>query len=467
MTSLRASAAALQAFQRSVAVAQNNVVNASTPGYVRQGVALSALDFNPAAGLAGGVAAGDLVSSRNAFAEAAVRRELSLLGDAEQSATQLAWLESAVDLNDAAGIPAALDRLYTAFRSWSIAPSSSSERENVHAAATNLATAFNRTAQALNQSSADARDQIVTTLDNINTLTDRIRTYNEDRRRGGANDAGVEAKIHVALEQLSELVDVQALWQPDGTVTVLAGNQAPLVVGDRQYSLKADFVHTEAAPLYPDAPTPVTISDASGNDVTSLLSGGKLGALIRYRNETSAEYLGDANNLGSLNRLAKQVADRVNTILAAGYPHVDPPYNLFVYGSSSIAIAHSVSVNPTLLPALMQATDPTAPPINDTPLKLADLTTWRDPALEGLTFTAYFGKLSASAGRLVAEANEERDSRQLLATQARTVRDDISGISLDEEAVRMMEFQRAYEATSRVVSALDEMSRIAVNLGRA
>ncbi|MEJ7607202.1 MAG: flagellar basal body rod C-terminal domain-containing protein [Bryobacteraceae bacterium] len=53
-----------------------------------------------------------------------------------------------------------------------------------------------------------------------------------------------------------------------------------------------------------------------------------------------------------------------------------------------------------------------------------------------------------------------------MVAQARSLRSEASGVSLDEEAVKLIEFQRAYQASARMVSILDEMTQIAVNIGR-
>ena len=54
--SMRASATALDALQRSASASENNVTNASTPGYAKQRLLLKALDFDPSRGLTGGAA---------------------------------------------------------------------------------------------------------------------------------------------------------------------------------------------------------------------------------------------------------------------------------------------------------------------------------------------------------------------------------------------------------------------------
>ena len=470
LASLRSSATVIETLQRSLTTAQNNVSNASTPGYARQHMRIASLEFDPEAGLSGGIATAGLASARDRFAEAAVGIQVSRFAGAAQNAKQLEWVESALDMNDSAGGASALDRMYKTFVSWSLAPNSVSEKQNVIAAAGDLAVSLNRTAESLMHQAQEAKEQIGSTLSAIDSIAERIRIHNSERRQGRSADAGIDARLHSDLEQLAELVDVQALWQEDGSVTVLAGGQAALVVGDRRYSVSAVFAHTDPAPVNPDAITPVQLLDNTGTDVSAHLKGGKLGALVEFRNGTLPYYLGSASTEGELNRLAKTIADRVNDILAAGYPPPGAPFDLFIYGASAVAIAHTIQLNGALIPAVLESTDKTAVPprVNGVPLDLASLARPSQDAdrISGESYVGFFGKLAADAGRRLSNAQQERDSREQLTAQARNFREQLSGVSLDEEAIRLVEFQRAYQASARMVTTLNELTEMAVNLGR-
>jgi flagellar hook-associated protein 1 len=470
LASLRSSATTLEAIQRSVGAVQNNVSNASTPGYVRQRMSLQAIPFNPENGLSGGVTTSGLTSARDQFAETAVRTQATVLGRAEQSQTVLSWVETALNLNDASGIPDAMDRFFSTVTSWSLQPSSLSEKENVVAAANDLAASFNRTAQSLHGSANEAQEQLRSTLTGIDTIAQRVRAYNVERAEGRSPDAGAEARLHADLEELAGMLNFQALWQENGSVTILAGGRSLLVSGERAYTLSASFTSAESIEVDPSL-QPATVQDGAGYDVTEWLTGGKTGALLNFLNTTLPVYLGGPEGAGQLNILAKQVADRVNTILAAGYPAPQEPYNLFIYGTSSASIALSIRTNPTLAPALLNATDlsPIPPVVNGKALQLAALAHPLNDAdkIGGTTFIGYFGRMSARAGRDLAAAEQDTGSRRQLLSQAQSMRAEISGVSLDEEAIRLVEFQRAYQATARVVSVLSDLTGIAVNLGRA
>ena len=66
---LTTSVKALNAFEQSLEVAQNNVSNASTAGYAKQLATLNALPFHPGTGLLGGVQAGAPQTTRDEYLE--------------------------------------------------------------------------------------------------------------------------------------------------------------------------------------------------------------------------------------------------------------------------------------------------------------------------------------------------------------------------------------------------------------
>ena len=86
--------------------------------------------------------------------------------------------------------------------------------------------------------------------------------------------------------------------------------------------------------------------------------------------------------------------------------------------------------------------------------------------IDGLSFVSFYGRISSSVGRLSKEASQAVDSQKQLYAQAVSIGQGISGVSLDEEAVSLTSIQRAYEASSRVIAAIDQITQLAVNLGR-
>jgi flagellar hook-associated protein 1 FlgK len=126
--SLHCSAETLRTIQKSLEIAQNNVANATTPGYARQSITPLARPFDPDTG-GGGVTAGPMQSDRSQLAEQNVRRWLSDQGRSDAATELLEGIESAVPVSG--GIPDALNSLLRSFSSWSLAPSDTNARQAV------------------------------------------------------------------------------------------------------------------------------------------------------------------------------------------------------------------------------------------------------------------------------------------------------------------------------------------------
>lgn len=471
LASLRTSADMLRAYERGLEVVQNNIGNASTPGYARREMALVAQRFNADEAAAGGVLAGPIENTRSAFAERTVRRHLETLGFSSAGSELLAGIEAAFPISGESGVAGALNRLFRGFSAWSLTPNDPNAREAVLEEARGLSQAFADTAAQLAEASRLAETRLGDTVREINVLAGRLRDANQEIRSGNRNDAGLDARIHATLEELAELMDFTALEQPDGTYMVLAGGMVPLVVGDRHYPLSLAFARPED-PVWPDGPVPAIVRDAGGADITSKIRGGRLAGALDVRNNVLAGLIGDSRQPGDLNRLAVAVAERVNGLLAAGWTAAGapPPEDLFHFDAfNHTAAARTFAVNPAFAAEMLAAADPGPPFVaNGTALQLAGLATAADPSatIGGAGYMQFFAGMASRVGRLAGETRHAALRQGEAVEQARAMRKEISGVSLDQEAMLMIQYQRAYEAAAQMISVLNELTGIAVNLLR-
>jgi len=80
-------------------------------------------------------------------------------------------------------------------------------------------------------------------------------------------------------------------------------------------------------------------------------------------------------------------------------------------------------------------------------------------SLGGFTATQFHGTLASTVGRDISNAQNDQTTQQQLLAQAKALRSDQSGVSLDEEAARLVDYQKAYEATSKLISVINEMTQ--------
>ncbi len=447
-TSLLNSAGSMRVFERSLTVIQNNVANASTPGYAKQQLTLIAKPFQPAIGLAGGVDAGDIFGARSSYAEDAVRQQQQGYGKFSQKAADLAKLEPVFTVTEKSGIPGAISSFFQSVSSLAVAPNDSAARQVVIDRASDLARSFNQTGTSLVTASQGAERELRSVVNKINALGGTIREINAQRRENfdSNKDAGLDAQLHTALEDLAELVDFTTLNQPDGSVTVLLGRQMPLVMGDKIHPLQVDLTGV----------TPKVLND-TGHDVTGQFSEGRIGSLIDVTIRLLPAYTVE------LNRLATSLADTVNATLRAGVDSTGntPTVDLFTYDPASAATTLTASA---LSPGQLAAALPGAQGGNGNALNLAALAGAK--TLDGYTSTEFYGKLAGRVGRELADARSNESVQQLLVAQARSARAEISSVDLNEEAARLVEFQRSYQAAAKMFSVLDEMTQTVIGLIR-
>jgi flagellar hook-associated protein 1 FlgK len=472
MSSLIASMAtagnALDVYQQALTVVQNNITNSSTPGYATQSLNMVAQPLDVASGLAGGVAAQGLESSRDEYAEEEVRRQLQSLGKYETQTSGVSSIESLFDVTGNSGIPADLNNLYSSFSAWAASPNDASARQMVIANAGNLASDVHSLAGSLAQVSDDVESQIGSTVTQINQLAANIQQYNVERLQQGSSDPGSDANLHSSLEQLSELVDVSVINQPDGTVTVLMDGGSPLVVGTSQYSISSgQSVPSGAA--NPQSPPSSQILDSQGNDITSQIQGGKLGGLLDVHNRVLASLVGDGQQAGSLNQFAQAFADTVNGILQSGT--VSPGSGaaqgapLFTYDNSDPTLAAaSFALNPAITPDQLAPVDAQGN-ANGNANQLASLASSTSAGgVNGLTFGDFFSGIASYVGQESSTASTNQQAQQQVVTQTEALRDQASGVSLDDQAVALLSFQKGYEATARLLTTLNDIAETTIDM---
>jgi len=447
-TSLLNSTGALRVYGRSFNVIQNNITNVNTPGYVKQDQVLVSLPFDPVGGRTGGVLAGPMVSARSSFLEQSVRGQNEQLGAAAQRVRDLSVVESQFDLTATFGVASALNGFFNGFSRLAVNPNDTVARQGVIDLAEQAATAFNQAAGDLQQVSIGVDRQTRDTVNGINRLGEQIAGINRLYRNnaGATTDAGLDAQLNSALEELSGLANYTLIRTSDGAANVYLGGQTILVMGDRHFPVSADFSSPETA-----------IRDTSGADITSQIHGGQLGALLGEKNTVIPGYRND------LDSVASAFADNVNAALAQGVDRngLPPPFDLFSY--DPISPAGTLSVNP-LAPDQIAAATATAPGGNGNAIAVAQLS--GSPVAGGFTLSQAFGALGAKVGRDVSNARNAQTQFQDTLAQARQFRAQTTGVSLDEEAAKLLQFQQAYQAVGRLITVINDLTDTVMNIIR-
>jgi len=439
-TALYNSAQALQVIGQSLAVTQNNVTNAQTPGWARQVQTVEARPLDIAEGLPGGTYAGPLLSTRDTYAEASVQQQQAALNFSKQTVSDLQNLQPLFDLTGASGVSGAINNLFDSFSQLSINPNDTVSRQNVLTQAQTVAQSFQQAATGIMNQATTVDTETQGTVNDINRLGGIIAQINTQTQvnADGSVDAGVDAQMYSTLEELSRDVNFTTIRGSDGKISVYLGGQTPLVLGNTAYTIQGNFSLPQAE-----------ITDQNGHDITSQLTGGQIGSEINTTNNLLPSYL------SGLNTLAQTLADQVNTTLAGGLDQNGqaPTEDLFQYDGASGA-AFSLSVSP-LTPDQLAAASSDAPGGNGNALALSALANAK--VVNGYTFSAAFGNLGGQVGQDISNAQSEQQAQQNLLTQAQNLRAQVSGVDLDQEAASLVNEQQAYQATAKMFDILNTL----------
>jgi flagellar hook-associated protein 1 FlgK len=449
--SLSTALSALFANQQALETSANNVANANTPGFSRQRpvfvpgdpVTVGSLSFGM------GVVLEKIQSLRDPLLELRLDQQSQQQGKLDSTLGALQQIQVTFSGTDS-GIGSAVTQFFDSLQQLSTDPSSLSLRQGVLTAAGNLATVFNTSSQNLLTQRANLDLNVTQTVDDINTLTAQIATVNGQitNLENLKEDASAFIdKRTTLMRQLSGLVDVSVIQTEHG-IALTTSNGTPLVSEATSFPLKT-FVSTDGTEHIL----------AEGKDITSSLSGGKLGGLIAVRDTTIP---GLQSNL---DQLAAGLATALNTAHRAGFDlNGNAGGDLFVSppaGGVGAASALSVAIAD---PALLAASSDGTPGSNG---NLIVLSAVHDQAVvAGQKPLDFYSRLVFQVGSDTANASADLTASSLILQQLEDQRASISGVSLDEEAANIVRYQTAYQAAARVVTTVNSLLDAAVNLGR-
>lgn len=295
----------LTASQTALTVTGNNITNANTPGYSRQraNMVTQPEQFTGSGYLGSGVTAQSITRVAERFAITQLRTNTANFAQADAMATGYEQLDSLL-ANSATGVAPALQTFFDSLQQASQDPTSIATRQVVLGSAGSLAQRFNTLYSQLMAQTLGTNDQLANLTGQVTSLAQNIASLNEDiaEQTGGSGHMPNELldKRDELLRQLSEFVNVQ-VTESGNMTNVFIGSGQPLVVGTSYNTLG-----TAPDPLDPTHQQLIFTSGSASQDITRLVTGGKIGGLVQFRDESLDQAL---NTLG---RIALTFADRMN-----------------------------------------------------------------------------------------------------------------------------------------------------------
>jgi flagellar hook-associated protein 1 FlgK len=425
---------ALLAQEMGLAVTGNNIANANTEGYTRQEIRLQS-DSVRVPGLGGlgtGVKVASIDRARDLFADNELRRETQVLGYWRGQSENLSRLETVVNDLTESGLADALGSFWQGWQELSDHPEDRLARETVV-----------------------ERGRIL--AEDINDLASRVALLNERVVAAHGQAPALQDERDRLLDQMASLANVTATPDSSGAVTVRLGGRM-LVAGKQAIPLQ--MVGSAEPGTAGRGPCWSNDGSAAG------ISGGEIGGLMALRDTVIPDMEERLDRLAwtvgsEVNRLHRAGTDLNGTrggdffILPSGADEVDP--------SGSAA---ALQVRPALLAdvsTVAAGLDGSAGD-NRTALAIAALDQARPEALGKSTVQEYWAALSGSIGGKVSEAANRLSEHEAAVEQFQNLREASTGVSLDEEATRLIAYEQAYAAAARLISTADELARDLIDI---
>jgi flagellar hook-associated protein 1 FlgK len=452
---------ALQAQRTAVEVAGQNLANVNNPAYSRQRVQIeSSIALPSSVGPQGtGADAIAIQQIRDFLLDGQMQNELSVGGywESQQRALQYAQvglgeiITSSTSDSTGTGLSAELNRLFAAFSSVSNDPGLESERGMLINHAQTLASRLNQTAARLDDLRSTLDSSLRTDVDSANKLLAEIAKLNDriavsEMPNGGtAND--LRDLRQQKVEELSKLINIETSSDSSGSLNISVNGNMVL----SGHNVVENFETYDAG----GGQMLVRLSNGTPLTPTSGAMQGK----IDVRDGTLASMRSD------LDALASELITQVNTVHSAGFALDGTTGANFFTGTN----AANIGVNADLVedPNLIQAAGVAgASGDGAVAAALASLGGTSQAALGNQTFSERYSGVVAKLGYALEGANEQVADHEAVKSLLTQQRASVSGVSIDEEMSDLIRFQKAYEASAKLISTVDEMLDTILSLKR-
>lgn len=462
----------LRTFDAGMNTVSQNIANAESEGYHRRRITINSVATDSRGVVIGppgptdrlgGAGVGSFERLRDRLFTAMGREASTGLGAGEEEARLLDGVESVFGVGTEGSLSNVLSEFWNGWSDLADNPTDIGTREALLRKAQNLTSTLNRVDSDLNRIRNEAEGTLARSVDDVNDKLNRIAELNEriqKSRNNGSPNYSAEDERDQLVKDVAEYVPVKILEdQQDGyQVTV---NGMSVVQGTNVVEL--DLQNGTPPPNPPDKLVYFEGTNKTFQPAPNRRGDGKIGALLRTLNDTLRGVQGDLDTLSS------DIVTQVNGIHSNGYDLNDVQGGNFFDAAGTTAGSITLSddlrdpdgpgpqpVGPSLLPERIAAAaeDPANPGTSDGPgnsdqaLSIFDLR----EALENEAI-----RIVSDVGNQLDEAQKTSSAQSGVLAQVDAMESGVSGVSIDEELTKMIEYQQSFAASSRIIQTAQQM----------
>ena len=230
-----------------------------------------------------------------------------------------------------------------------------------------------------------------------------------------------------------------------------------LVDGTRISKLSLDSQQVTAdinSPLF--GKTEGTVINPKNGEKVSI-QGGKIGGLVNFRDNQLTQFI------DRINTFATTLMAEVNAVHVKGYG-LDNTTGLEFFTGNNINDIEVNSILETNPEKIGVSSVKDAAGNNLIALAIVEKRNTFLMSDGTQTLEDYYASTMTFVGIQSQQAQRNEENNELLVSQLETFRESYSGVSLDEEMVNLIQFQRAYEASARYISTVDRVMQTLINM---
>lgn len=448
---LNAGRTSLQTNQKAIEITGLNVANVNTDGYSRQTPNLTpypSLNYGDFF-IGTGVTVGSVGRSHDVFLAGQITGKSAEVGLENSMAHPLAELERTIGIGDGS-LSDEFDHFFDAWRQLSTNPGGQVERQAVLQRGELIGHAFVNIYNETQQVVKNINNTIVSKIDGVNLQLDEIAQLNN--RISAIEMSGQDAnsdrdRRDMLLKNISEIIGARSFETSTGTVSVQLGNGMPLVEGNEATHIVSVYNNTDVNLELDFGTSRISL------DRTAL--GGEFRGLYEVRDVVIPDVV------NRLDQLAFAFASEINSVQlngtdlsgAAGVDFFVQPAEI-----QNAAASLAMSITSTSQIAAGITPPPGAPGDNRNALAILDLEQAQLGGLGGNdTLVSFYGKIAATTGVEAARNRQAKQGYDDSLVQLQNLRDGIDGVSLEDEMINLMQYQKGFEASAKFLATIDEM----------
>ena len=453
----------------------HNLANTHTDGYSRQRVNVVNNDPVQRSGLVEGT--GSRVTAINRIHDPFIQKRINQSTAQNEffdtRYQQLSEVENIFNEVNGDGLSQILGKFFNSFRELSNHPEDETMRSVVRDNAQMVVKDFNRISKMLETISQNIDHKFEVSVSDINSLTSSIADLNQKIKNIeviGHETGDLRDQRDIKVKELAKYFKLDTYLDNKNQFVVNVAGVGTLVSGTQAVPLQAASINEEHSTNSTSGSRELFFAGRPANILTNKFQEGSLGSLAKARNI-------DIKQLQEkIDQLAFDFTNAVNAIHTQGFANRPVAGNLtanltginfFAPLNSKKNAAATIDLSKEIqqdLTNIATALVPNAPGDNRIALGISKLQHEKILLAGTTTLEEFYLQVVGKIGLEVGKAHLDHEQSSGILAQTNSIRERISGVSIDEETANMIKFQHAYDASAKVLKTAEEMFQTVLGL---